>query len=241
MTAPRPSLVTGLRRLVRAAIRRPVGGVDWGDLRRTAPFSRAWGFDRGTPVDRYYIERFLAQHAADVRGRTLEVLDDTYARRYGGDRVTRADVLDIDASNPRATIVEDLARGDAIPGGAFDCIILTQTLHLVYDFHGAMRTLHRALRPGGVLLLTVPGITKVDRTPEYVGHWHWAFTIDSVRRLMDEHFAPTVPAVEVHGNVLAATAMLHGIAWEELTPAELDVHDPSYPVTIAVRAVKADA
>ena len=41
----------------------------------TKPVSDHWGWDRGTPVDRYYIEQFLAEHAADVRGRVLEVKD----------------------------------------------------------------------------------------------------------------------------------------------------------------------
>ena len=38
-------------------------GVDWGDLRRTDPVSRDWGYDRGTPIDRRYIEEFLAAHS----------------------------------------------------------------------------------------------------------------------------------------------------------------------------------
>src|SRR4029453_14668409 len=54
-----------LRRLVRPA---------WlGTLRRTRPLSNDFGYDRGTPVDRYYIERFLARHQSDVKGRVLEV------------------------------------------------------------------------------------------------------------------------------------------------------------------------
>src|SRR5450759_3773496 len=36
---------------------------------RTSPFSEVHGFDRGTPVDRYYIERFLDQHREDIHGR----------------------------------------------------------------------------------------------------------------------------------------------------------------------------
>ena len=58
----------------------PVGTVRRLGLRRTEPISRAYGFDRGTPVDRHYIEAFLQRHApspdysaGDIRGRVLEV------------------------------------------------------------------------------------------------------------------------------------------------------------------------
>ena len=65
-----------------------VGKVNFGDLQRLTPLSRAWSFDRGTPIDRYYVERFLAANAADVRGRVLEIGEDTYTRRFGGGRVS---------------------------------------------------------------------------------------------------------------------------------------------------------
>src|SRR5689334_3710614 len=42
-----------------------VGEVRLGDLRRLTPISRNWGFDRGQPVDRYYIENFLAVQSSD--------------------------------------------------------------------------------------------------------------------------------------------------------------------------------
>ena len=70
-----------------------VGKVNFGDLRRTTPFCANYGYSRGNPVDRYYIEGFLARHAADVHGRVLEVGDHTYTRRFGGSRVTDSDVL----------------------------------------------------------------------------------------------------------------------------------------------------
>ena len=44
--------------------------------------------------------------------------------------------------------------------------------------------------------------------------------------------------VESHGNVLAASAFLYGLATSELTRVELDWRDPEYEVLIAVRAVR---
>src|SRR5437867_552274 len=120
-----------------------VGRVRFGDLRRCTPISRDFGFDRGLPVDRYFIERFLARHAQDIRGRVLEIGDNTYTRRFGGDRVVVSDVLHVSEGNPLATFVGDLTMADHIPSEAFDCIIVTQTLQLIYDVPAALATLCR--------------------------------------------------------------------------------------------------
>lgn len=224
-------------RLRGARFRFPVGRVRWGDLRRPEPVSRSFGYDRGTPVDRYYIERFLDVHAADVRGRVLEVKDASYTRRFGGERVVRSDVLDIDPTNAAATIVADLTRGDGIPSDAFDCIVLTQVLQLVYDLPAAIHTLSRALRPGGVLLLTVPGISQVAYR-QLGQSWFWAFTEASVQRMLASAFPPEAVFVEKRGNVLAATALLHGLALEEVRAVELEPCDPDYQVILTARAVK---
>lgn len=228
-----------LRRRLEAGSRGvpPPGRVDLGDLRRTAPISRVYGFDRGLPVDRYYIERFLASHGDDVRGRVLEIGDDAYTRKFGANRVARSDVLHVAEGNPRATFVGDLARADHVPADTFDCIILTQTLHLVYDLRAAVATLHRILRSGGVLLATVPGISQIE-DGEWGRTWYWSLTVQSARRLLEERFPASAVSVDAYGNVLAATAFLHGLASEELRPDELDDYDPLYQVLIAVRATK---
>lgn len=215
----------------------PRGAVRFGDLRRTAPISRAFGFDRGLPVDRWYIERFLAEHAEDVRGRVLEVGDDGYTRRFGGARVVQCDILHVDASNPKATIVADLADAGHVPSAQFDCIIVTQTLHLIYDVPGALGTLRRLLRPGGACLATVPGISQTD-AGEWGESWYWSFTPRALERRVREAFTGEQVTVAGHGNVLAACAFLQGLAAEELSPVELAVHDPCYPLVVTCRAVR---
>ncbi len=214
-----------------------VGQVRLGDLRRLTPISRVFGFDRGKPVDRYYIENFLARNSSDIRGRVMEVGDDSYTRRFGGDRVERRDVLHISEGHPQATIVADLASADHIPSDSFDCLILTQTLHLIYDARAAIATAHRILKPGGVLLATVPGISQIDHY-DWGSAWHWSFTALSAERMFGEAFQAGNFKVETYGNVLAAISFLHGLAFEELRAEELDYNDPDYQVTIAVRAVK---
>lgn len=224
---------------IRMRVGRPPrpGMVRFGSLRRVTPISRHFGYDRGQPVDRHYIEGFLERHRADIHGHVLEVGDDSYTNRFGGDRVAAADVLHVNSSNRRATIVGDLAEGASIPSESFDCVILTQTLQLIYNLGAALGTLHRILRPGGVLLMTVPGITPIDRG-EWGDTWYWSFTPTSVRRLLSDWFPAADIDVAAYGNVLAATAFLYGLSARELSAAELAFSDPLYPVVVAARACK---
>lgn len=207
-----------------------------GRIRSLKPLSKVWGGDRGTPVDRYYIEGFLDRHAEDVKGRVLEVQEDDYSQRFGGDRITRQDVLNLDLSNPKATIVGDLADPATLPAGQFDCIILTQTLHLVFDMAAAIANVRQALRPGGVLLITVPGITPLDRYDFFDG-WYWSLTEPALKRLLAGAFGADNVEVETHGNLYAATAFLHAAALEEVSKRKLDKFDRVYPVIVAGRAV----
>jgi SAM-dependent methyltransferase len=216
----------------------PVGGVNFGDFRRVSPISAHWGLDRGRPVDRYYIENFLAAHSADVRGRVLAIGDDGYTRMFGGDRVTQSDVLHVEEGNPMATIIGDLTDAPHIPSDAFDCILCPQTLQLIYDVPAAIRTMHRILKPGGVLLATFPGISQTyDR--EWGSYWCWNFTPLSAQRLFEKVFPPEHMKIEAHGNVLTAIAFLQGLAAEELRQEEFDHRDTGYDVSITTRAVKA--
>ena len=217
----------------------PAGWVDFGDLRRVQPLSRNWGFDRGLPVDRYYVEQFLAAHTGDVRGRVLEIADNNYTRRFGNGGVTRSDVLHPVSGNPQATIVADLASGEGIPEAAFDCVICTQTLLVIYEVQKVVQTLHRILKPGGVVLVTVPGVSHpisrhdMDRWGDY-----WRFTSLSARRLFETCFPAENITIRTAGNVLAAASFLYGIAADELGREELDHVDPDYEVSIAIRALK---
>ena len=213
--------------------------MEFGSLRRLSPFSRRFGRDRGFPICHYYIHRFLSANRSDIQGRVLEIEENTYTRKFGGDRVTRSDVLHAVEGNPIATIVADLTRADQIPSNAFDCIILTQTLQCIYEVRSAVGHLHRILKPGGVLLATGHGIAKIAVQPgsEAWGEY-WRFTTQSMKRLLGEFFSPGNVIVEAHGNVLATTASLYGLAVEDLTPDELDQHDPDYELLVTGRAVK---
>jgi glycosyltransferase involved in cell wall biosynthesis len=228
-----------VRRVVRPS-RRP-GKINLGDIRKLEPVSRCYGFDRGLPIDRYYIEKFLTTRAEDIQGRTLEIGDNEYTMRYGSNRVKQSDVLHVREGNPKATFVGDISKGDNLPGDAFDCVILTQTLHLVYDLHAAIATLYRILKPGGVLLMTVPGTISQIEEGTWSNVWHWGFTGLSIRKLIEEKFKSEHVQIDVHGNVLASISFLEGLAAEELRVDELDFRDPLYPLLITVSARKQPA
>jgi methyltransferase family protein len=205
-----------------------------GTLRRTTPLSSGWGFDRGMPVDRYYLDSFLEWYRQDIHGRVLEILNSDYTRRYGSE-VERADILDIDPANPQATIIADLAAADSIESDSFDCFILTQTLQLIYDVKSAITHSHRILRSGGVLLVTIPAVSRLAGEG-YTDYWR--FTPASCARLFGEIFGADQVTITSYGNVLSAIAFLEGMACQELSERELDVNDARYPVLLAVRAVK---
>ena len=160
-----------------------------------------------------------------------------YANRFGSD-VEKIDILMATQGNSLATIIADLADAPQIPDDSFDCAIVTQTLQYIYDIQAAFATLHRILAPGGVLLVTVPGLTKISpHDDEAFGEW-WHFTSRSALRLAEEAFGEGNVEVQAFGNVLSAAGFLYGLAASDLSRDELETRDRHFEVTIGLRAVK---
>ncbi len=219
-------------------IRRKLGlRPNLGHIGEVEPVSRSFGYDRGTPVDRYYIETFLAEHAHLIAGRTLEIGDDSYTEQFGGGATTRRDVLHIDP-DCAATYHGDLSQNGTLPPNTFDCAVITQTLHLIYDMPAAVAQLREAMRPGGTLLITVPGISPVAKDV-WGDTWYWSLTLASLTRMLDDAFGTGRAEVRAYGNAFSATAFLQGFACEELDRAKLDVFDLMYPVTVAAKVTRA--
>jgi hypothetical protein len=212
----------------------PVGHVRFGNLRRTKPISRNFGFERGLPIDRHYIEGFLERHARDVRGAALEFQDDAYLRRLGGTAVTSTDVMNYAPGHPGATITGDLAVAHGLPQERFDCIICTGVLQLIYDVHAAVGNLHSMLRPGGVVLATLPSVTRICRDEGWMDQWR--VTSGSAKRLFEDVFGPGQVEVEAYGNPLTGAAFLMGLATADLKREELDAREPDFEVVVGVRA-----
>jgi SAM-dependent methyltransferase len=207
----------------------------WGNLRRTEPLSTEFGFDRGTPIDRYYVDDFLGRHRAVITGRVLEIQGSGYTRRFGHDLIA-CDTLDI---NPRfaATYTCDLAHAEhVVPDNAYDCFLLPNTFQHLRDIDRALANARRIVRPGGAIVVTAAAFMPlIPDGPDY-----WRITADGWCELTARHWPADEVAIVAYGNCLAAIAAMHGIAVEEVTPAELDVRDPRYPVLVGIMCRKRD-
>lgn len=201
-----------------------------------APTANDW-FARGMPVHRYYLERFLAERAGDIRGHCLEFQEDSYTSRFGGSRAQKVDILhkENDAHSAHATLVADLTAPNDIPSDTFDCIICTYVLHLVFELERFVAELHRILAPDGVLLVAVPNITIwYPRYPEL-----WRFTPEGLRRLLARSFGEQRVQACSYGNSLTAAGELRGLVVGDFAPAELNENDERYGLVTCARAVKA--
>lgn len=211
--------------------------VHWTDLRVTQPISKIFGMDRGTPVDRYYIEKFLTENKRFISGRVLEVSENTYTNRYSSNTECSL-IFDYSAENKRADLVGDLSSKDTLTENYVDCFICTQTFNFIYDFKKAIEGSYYLLKPGGILLVTLAGLCQISKYD--MDRWgdFWRFTSKSAETVFAEVFGKENITVSTYGNVLSAVALLHGIAVEELKTSELDVVDENYQIVITVIAKK---
>lgn len=211
--------------------------IFFGTLRHTYPVNPGFGIGHGTPVDRYYMDRFLEARAHAITGRVLEIGDRESTNRFGTG-VTKSDVMHAVQGNPEATIVGDISCCPHIPDDSFDCIILLQTLHYVYDMEKAVAELHRILAPGGRLLCTVPGISQISRHDMERWGDRWRLTSLSATELFATAFPAEKTEVLTFGNVLTALCLLEGITTEKLKPRELDAREEEYQLLVCIDAGK---
>jgi len=145
----------------------------------------------------------------------------------------------VDATNPNATLIADLAHADHLDAAQFDCFILTQTLHIIYDIRSALRHAIRLLKPGGVLLCTIPALSRVNYENGGLNSGdYWRLTHAAVRQLFDEFLPAASTKVATHGNVAVCSAFLYGLAATEIPQDDLEFSDPWFPLIHCIRAVK---
>lgn len=204
----------------------------WGNLRRVEPFSSTFGSDRGTPVDRFYLHRFLDAHRAVITGRVLEVQMPSYTSAYGHD-VEASHTVDID---PRfgATYTCDLADAPQIAADSYDCFLAPQTLQHVADLDAVLQTMLRVVKPGGYILASAPVLLPLIADADD----NWRLTPAGWRKTLSRAWPGRQVAIEGHGNCLSSIAAMHGLALEELSAEELTAHDPRYPVLVTIACRK---
>lgn len=206
-------------------------------LKKLTPLSHNFGSNRGEPIDRHYIEKFLLENSGFIKGICLEVENNVYTKKFGKGNVVQSDILDIDFNNPKAAIHGDLRNLKEMPDNKYDCIILTQVLQFIDDYDSAVKEGGRILKPGGVLLVTLPFISRIDRRTGPAGDY-WRFTLASAKYIFEKYFSSSNIEIKSWGNILAGLAFWIGMAQEELWQKELNHNDPDFPVIISVRATK---
>lgn len=226
-------MVKKIFQLLKRTLTRPEGL----QLDAVGPVSRFFGEDRGTPIDRYYIDQFLTRQNHLITGTVLEIADNKYSKKFGRN-VSKYEILFINQDNPRATIIGDLTNPDTLPNNKIDCFICTQTFNFIYNFLDAIQGAYHVLKPGGYLLATVSGPCQISRYD--MDRWgdYWRFTTLSALKTFEGVFGEGNVEVDYFGNCFAAVSLIRGIAAEEIPNEKLDIKDPDYQLTITITARK---
>ncbi len=203
----------------------------------TYPASNYHGFDRGNPIDRFYIDNFIKQNKKHIRGNCLELLNNDYTLKYGGEKIIKSDILDIDESNNRATIIDDLRNLKKIEDNSYECIILTQVLQFIDEVDLAISECHRILKKDGVILATLPAMSRIDPVSNTEGDY-WRFTSASAKHIFQKRFSTDKIDISTHGNVRSGIFFYLGLSQEETSSKILRDNDPNFPLIITVKATK---
>ncbi len=195
------------------------------------PLNYDFAYKRGTPIMRYYIDQFLEMNRMYIQGNIMEIGDDRYTVKYGGERVKNSYILHVEGRN--GSIKGDLESGVGIREDTLDCFILTQTLDYIYDLQNTAKNIVMSLKRGGVALVTVAGISQISRYDmDRWGHY-WSFTDRSLNTLFADLVGEENVNVRTYGNVKTAILKLYGASAEELKKEELDYVDLDYQVLIS--------
>ena len=203
---------------------------------RTEPLCRNFGVERGKPLDRYYIEKFLNSRSALIRGSILEISENTYTRKYGSD-VSKSTVLTFDKTASAPSIYGDLTNQCTLPAEKFDCFIATQTLNFIRDVDMAVANAAHLLVSGGVFLGTVAALSPVSRFDYERWGDYWRFTDMGIKVLLEKHFSGV--KIYPYGNFSAARYFLDGVVLEDIPSKEiLDKKDEDFSIVIGFEAYK---
>lgn len=216
-------------------LKRKAIGFDYGSLRTLNPISSVYGMDRGTPIDRYYIKKFIEKHSALIHGITVEIGDKQYSKLFNSG-ITESIAAGI--NNGNEVVYLDLTNPDAEFMDKVDCLIATQVLNFIYDFKKSIHGISKILRKNGTALITLACLEQVSTYDKNEWGDYWRFTPDSAKKMFSEIFEDSNVEIDVYGNLLTVTSILHGLSAEELKQEELNYKDPQYPLIIGVKVVK---
>lgn len=200
------------------------------------PISLSFGRDYGEPIDRYYIEQFLASNTMRIHGDVLEVADDKYTFQFGHD-ITSSMVMHVQGKN--GALKCDLATGEGVKEDFVDCFICTQTLQMIYEISSAMKNIYKMLKKGGTALITIHGISQISMGDYLTWGEYWRITPRTAINLaLEAGFSEESIEVKSFGNAKTAIGFLVGMCQELLEKKDFEYNDERYPVIISMRCVK---
>lgn len=204
--------------------------IDLGDLKRVTPLYDLRKGD-SSRIDAYYLKDFISQEVSKSGSKILFSGSNVYSDYLKQDKNINPDNLPFEGEEKFLSNLVNL------PAESFDCIILIQILHMVYNLKTIIKTLNDLLKPNGVLYATFPGTCHHHCWEEDFTAYR-VFTRISLTKIFEENFISKSIKIKTYGNVLTAAALLHGVPAAELTFKELKTVDKQYPVIITVKAFK---
>jgi hypothetical protein len=197
----------------------------------TEPVSLQFATERGTPVDRYYIEKFLDSNRKYIKGDVLEIEDNTYTLQFGSDGC-KSLVMDVSSNADIVDFLANLETGEGIRDQVADCFICTQTLMYLYDMKSVSENIHRLLKTGGVALITCSGLSQNSRRCMDNYGCTYNFNVDALKRMFADKEKFEVLDAGSYGNVKTVCAHLAGLCGEDLADEDFEVDDKYYPLIV---------
>ncbi len=200
------------------------------------PVSKRFGQERGTAIDRFYIESFLAAQKKDIKGTVMEIAEKRYITMFP-ENISEAVVLHVNGWGEEV-VKGNLATGEGIEENRIDCMICTQTIQFIYDIHSMVKNIYKLLKTGGTVMLTASAISPISLYDYRNWGEYWRFTEQSMKKLLAEVFDESQIEVYSYGNMKAAVAFMFGVCQEEMDLADLEYYDEQFPMIVAAIARK---
>ena len=197
--------------------------------------SKAMGCDRGMTISRWYIEKFIRDNSMYIKGDVVEIGDNSYTMQYGKNMnnsyIFTADINKTEIRNSKV-IYGDLQNGKGCQSNIADCFILTQTLPFIFDVNNAAKYIVDMLKPAGVALVTVSGISMISEYDDSRWGHYWGFTETSLCKLFEGIVEKEQIEIISMGNPKAAAASLYGLSMKDISKSDLEIKDDLIPVVI---------
>lgn len=227
------------RDLLRKFYRDTFPVIDAISTMNTVPVSLQFGTERGTPIDRYYIEEFLNRNRQKIQGTVLEIEDNNYTREFGVEGY-KSVVMDVSTVSSDVDFQANLETGEGIKDGIADCFILTQTLMYLYNTDNAADNIHRLLKTNGVALITCSGISQNSRRCMDEYGCMFNYNVDAFKKMFSDSERFEILELGSYGNVKTVCAHLAGLCQEDLTEHDFDINDRYYPLVVYVAVRRVD-